>query len=39
MKHPINQTILLITMTLAAIGTSQAQFRDRRADLKVKCGA
>jgi len=38
MKYPITQTILLITMTLAAIGTSQAQPHDHRADLNVLPG-
>ena len=38
MKHPITQTILLIAMTVAAIGISQAQPRDRRADLNVLPG-
>lgn len=38
MKRPITQTILLIAMTLAAIGTSLAQPCDRRADLNVLPG-
>lgn len=38
MKRPITQTILLIAMTLATIGTSLAQPCDRRADLNVLPG-